>query len=122
MYSNETISEINRLNFEDIVWIIYATSTISNVYGNYYDKLYLKTNNEAYMNRANDIFEITLIITFLVYIYFLLRNYKLYKRASSREKELYLIRVFGTILVIVGVICLIYFQTKKSVFGRTSAR
>ena len=35
MYSEATIRELNRLNFEDIVWIIYATSTISNVYGNY---------------------------------------------------------------------------------------
>lgn len=122
MYSEETINELKRLNFEDIVWIVYASSTISNVYGNYYDKLYLKTNNENYMNKANGIFEITLIITFFVYVYFFIRNYRMYKKASPREKELYYIRFFGTILILVGVVCLIYFQTKKSVFGRTSAR
>ena len=89
---------------------------------NYFDKLYLKTNNNAFLNRSNDIFEITLIITFFVYIYFLYRNYKLYKRASFEEKELHLIRVFGTILILVGVVCLIYFQTKKSDYSRGSAR
>lgn len=88
MYNEDTVREIRRLNFEDIVWIIYASASISNVYGNYYDKLYLKTNDDAFLNRANDIFEITLTITFIVYIYFFYRNYKLYERASPEEKRI----------------------------------
>lgn len=45
------------------------------------------------------------------------------KEPLQRKKELHLVRVFGTILILVGVVCLIYFQTKKSNLGRrTSAR
>lgn len=115
MYSDKTINKLKRLNFEDYVWILYASISLANVYGNYYNKQYLKGQNKAGLNTANKIFEITIIITFLIYIYFFLRNYKNYKEAPQEEKEVYFVRVIGSIFLIVGAVCLIYYQKEKTI-------
>lgn len=116
MYNNELLNELKRLKFEDFLWIIFAVLCIMNVYGDYFDKEYSITNNKTFQIRSNNIFEITLIVTFFIYLYFLERNYKFYKKASSQNKELYLIKVIGSSFLLAGVICLIYFQTKQSSF------
>lgn len=116
MYNNELLNELKRLKFEDFLWIIFAVLCIMNVYGDYFDKEYSITNNKTFQIRSNNIFEITLIVTFFIYLYFLERNYKFYKKASVQNKELYLIKVIGSSFLLAGVICLIYFQTKQSSF------
>lgn len=116
MYNTEFLNELKRLKFEDFLWIIFAVLCIMNVYGDYFDKEYLITNNKTFQTRSNNIFEITLIVTFFIYLYFLKRNYKFYKKASPPNKELYLIKVIGSSFLLAGVICLIYFQTKQSSF------
>ena len=87
-----------------------------NVYGDYKEEEYLKTNNQVFENQSNNIFEITLIITFFIYVYFFIRNYKFYEKASEEDKSLYLIKVLGSSFLIAGIICLIYFQTKQTSF------
>lgn len=122
MYTDELSSELARLNFEDLIWITYASISLANVVGNYYSKEHLKTNDPSSLDKANDIFETTLIINFLIYIYFFLRNYKQYEEASPEDKETYLVRLLGSGLLIAGIICLIYFQTVQSGTSLPSAR
>jgi hypothetical protein len=114
MNNNEVVSELKRLNFEDFLWLIFGGLCIINIYGDYKEKEYLKTNNNYYKNNSNYIFELTLIVTFFIYLYFFIRNYKAYKK--SFNKELYTIKVLGSSFLLAGVICLIYFQTKQSLF------
>lgn len=116
MYNYEVLSELNRLKFEDFLWLVFAALCVINVYGDYNDKEYLKTNNNYYKNKSNIIFEITLIITFFIYIYFFARNYKFYQKVSDNKKDLYSIKLLGSSLLIAGSICLIYFQIKQTSF------
>ena len=116
MYDSETLNELNRLNFEDFLWIIFAALCIANVYGDYNDKEYLKTHNPSFQARSNQVFEFTLIVTFFIYIYFLSRNYKFYQKVPEHEKQLYLVKVLGSCFLLAGSICLIYFQTRQNSF------
>lgn len=116
MYNDEISSELKRLNFEDFLWIIFAILAFTNIYGDYNDKEFLITNNPSFQIKSNTIFEITLLVTFFIYLYFLKRNYNFYKKASSENKELYFIKLLGSSFLIAGVICLIYFQTKQRAF------
>ena len=116
MYSNETLSELERLNFEDFLWIVFAVLCLANVYGDYNDKEYLKTHDPIFQTRSNKVFEFTLIITFFIYIYFLSRNYKFYEKVPEQEKQLYFVKVLGSCFLLAGSICLIYFQTTQNSF------
>ncbi len=116
MYSEKITSEINRLKFEDFLWVVFAILCLINVYGDYNDKEYLKTHNNTFRKNSNKIFEFTLIVTFLIYIYFFIRNYKAYVKATEEEKRLYVIKVLGTAFLIAGVLCLLYFQDSQSSF------
>lgn len=113
MYYSEIENELSRLRFEDYLWIFYGSIIISNILGNYYEKEYLKTYNKEYDIKANTIFEIILILTFFIYIYLLLRNYNNYQKAPIDEKNLYLVRVFGAIFLIIGIFCFIYYQDEQ---------
>ena len=116
MDNTKILDELKRLKFEDFLWITFAILCIINVYGDYNDKEFLITKNKIYKDKSNNIFEITLIVTFLIYLYFLKRNYKFYKKADFKDKELYSIKVLGNVFLLMGVICLIYFQTNQSSF------
>lgn len=114
MHNN--VEEINRLNFEDFLWLLFAILCFANIYGDYNEKEYLNTNLNIFKSNSNKIFEFTLIITFLIYCYFFLRNYEAYKQISADKKKLYYIKVLGSALLIGGILCLIYFQTKQTSF------
>lgn len=116
MNNTSTESEIKRLNFEDFLWIIFIAIALLNIFGDYNEKEYLKSNDKYYKNKANSIFEIALFTTFLIYIYFNIRNYNSYKKAPSAQKGIYQIKLFGSTLLIVGVLCLIYFQHEQTSF------
>lgn len=113
MYYEEIESELSRLRFEDFLWLFYGGIIITNILGNYYEKEYLKTQNKIYDIKSNSIFEIILILTFFIYIYLFLRNYNNYQKAPENEKQVYLIRVFGAIFLIVGILCFIYYQDEQ---------
>jgi NADH:ubiquinone oxidoreductase subunit 2 (subunit N) len=116
MFSDKILNEINTLNFEDLLWVIFVITAIINMIGNYNEKEFLKTNNQIYKNKSNKLFEFTLIITFLIYIYFFSRNYQAYKNSTEEEKSLYTIKLLGSSFLIAGIICLIYFQYNQSSF------
>lgn len=110
MYNNEMLDELERLRFEDYLWIFYGSIILVNIFGNYYEKEYLITNERKTGVKFNFIFEVVLVLTFFIYIYLFERNYNNYTRASVEERDVYLVRVFGSIFLIVGVLCFIYYQ------------
>lgn len=113
--------DIKRLNFEDLLWILFAILSLLNVYGDYDEKKFLKSNDKKYKNEANYVFTITLIVTFFIYVYFFLRNYKNYEDASKEEKDLLLIKLLGSAFLIAGVLSLLYFQIHQKNFIGTPA-
>lgn len=116
MNSNETLDELQRLNFEDGLWILFAILCFMNVYGDYNEKEYVITHDDLFKDNSNHIFELTLLITLMIYIYFFRRNYKAYEKTSEQDKQLYAIKLLGSSFLIAGILCLIYFQTKQSSF------
>lgn len=118
---NTNQEEINRLNFENFIWIVFASLCILNINGDNLEKDYIETNNQNKHNEANRVFEFTLSITFLIYIYFFLRNYRALKKAPENQKRLYEIKTLGSLLLISGIICLIYFQKNQTNFEGSPA-
>lgn len=119
MYNKDIIKELNRLKFEDFLWLLFAILSFANIGGDHNEVEYLKTNNNTFKSKANHIFETTLTITLLIYIYFFIRNYNAYKK--STDKELYKTKLFGSSLLIAGILCLLYFQKKQTSFTGSPA-
>ena len=109
-------NDINRLDFENYIWIVFIILSILNIIGDYFQKEFLKTNNKKFENNANNIFLIVLIVSFIIYIYFFYRNYNAYLKIGLEEKGIYLVKLIGSSLIIGGVICLLYFQINQSDF------
>lgn len=106
---NDTFSKIKRLDFENIINLIFIIVSIINIYGNENQKKYLINDNVKYEKDANNLYVVGLILVFLIYIYFFNRNFTMYKNKDNpTEKDL--IKVIGSFLFVVGAICLLYFQ------------
>ena len=45
---SELEKEIKRLNFEDLLWLIFALLSFLNIYGDYNDIEYLKSHDDQY--------------------------------------------------------------------------
>jgi len=109
---NEKIKELNRLNFEDILWIIFIGLSILNIVSNNLQKEYVITENQFYENKANNISIKVLTILVFVYLYFFIRNYNMYKNKEN-PTDSDLVKVVGSLFFVIGAICLLYFQVKS---------
>lgn len=116
MNDEELFNELNRLKFEDFICVVIIILSVININGDHNEIDYLITGDNKYKNKANHVFEFTLIVSFFIYLYFVARNYKAYKKTEPENKKLYLIKVFGSALLLAGVICLIYFQVNQTNF------
>ena len=110
MYNEETLNELSRLRFEDYLWIFYGSIIMINIFGNYYEKEYVKTGFRQLGVKYNSIFELVLILTFFIYIYLFIRNYNNYQKAPIEEQNVYLVRILGNAFLIAGILCFIYYQ------------
>ena len=109
---NNKQSELDRLNFEDWIFIFFIVASILNIYGDNLLKKYIIENNIKYKEKADEIFTIVLIITILLYIYFVKRNYGFYNQAEPNRKKVLIIKLIGSILILYGAIFLFIFQLK----------
>ena len=91
------------INTEDFIFIILIISIVINIIGNNYTK-----NNKH--DIANKYYMTSLIVTIIIYFYFLYKYYDIYKTANNNDKKIYKIKLIGICLLISGVLCLIYFQ------------
>lgn len=106
------IKELKRLSFEDIISLIFITCSILNLMGNNNQKKYLVSNNKEYEQNANNLYIIGLILTFLIYIYFFSRNVRMYNNKDNPTNK-DMVKVIGSFLLIIGVLCLLYFQVNN---------
>ena len=106
--------EITKLNFENFIWLLFISLSILNINGNNFEKDYLKTKNNIYKTYSNDIYNLVIKVSILIYLYFFIRNYKEYEKSNT--KELYIIKLLGSTLFLSGILCLYYFQNKQKKF------
>ena len=107
--NNGEFREIERLNFEDILWIVFIGLSILNIVSNNYQKNYVRSKKQYYEDKANNISIFVLIILFFVYLYFFFRNYNMYN-TKVNATNVDLIKVMGSLFFIIGTLCLLYFQ------------
>lgn len=108
--------DVIRLNFENFIWVVFIGLCLLDIVGDEYLKSFIKTNDKNDELVANKIFLFILVVSFFIYLYFLIRNIKAYENANEEEKRLFFVKVFGSVLFIVGALCLIYFQFKQTDF------
>jgi len=109
---NSLCDEIRRLNFEDLLWVLFVFLSIMNIISNSFQKEYVISNNQYYENKANNISICVLTILVFVYLYFFLRNYNMYNNKDNLSKEDN-VKVIGSFLFVVGALCLLYFQVNS---------
>ena len=118
MNFSEIERQLAQLRFEDFLWITYAGISLANVYGDSFEEEYLKVHDVRDQITSNKIFEATILLTLLIYIYFFIRNVDFYRRAKEEDKEMFFIRLLGSSFLIAGAICLLYFQTNQTFFRK----
>lgn len=108
---NNNVEEmVKRLSFENLIWIGFIITSALDIYGDEMIKKGLLTNDKNSQKKADKLFLGVSYFSILVYIYFLLRNYNDYK---IHKKDHYQIRFIGSILILSGALCLLYFQKKN---------
>ena len=60
MFDDNAIGKINRLNFENLLWLLFAVLCFANIYGDYNEKEYLNANLIIF--KSNSIKYLSLLI------------------------------------------------------------
>ena len=104
---NNLDNTINRLNFENLIWVCFIIISILDIYGDELIKKSLTSNDTNCRKKANKLFLGINLFSILIYIYFLMRNYNDCKKYNN---DSYQVRLIGSILILTGTICFLYFQ------------
>lgn len=105
--SNTNDEIINRLSFENLIWICFIIISVLDIYGDELIKRSLINSDKDCRRKANKIFLGITLFSILIYSYFLMRNYNDCKKYNN---ESYQVRLIGSIFIITGTICFLYFQ------------
>lgn len=105
--NNDIENTIKRLNFENFIWFLFIIISILDIYGDELIKKNLRYNDKKAIDRANKIFLAITVVSILIYLYFFNRNYSDYKKFHNKS---YQIRFIGSIFILAGTLCLLYFQ------------
>jgi uncharacterized membrane protein YidH (DUF202 family) len=108
--------EIKGLDTEIILSVIFIFTSLMNIYGDKIQKKFLLTGEKNEETRAKNWFALALIISIIIYLYYVYRNYNSLKEAVIKNENInkHYIRLFGTILIVVGALCLLYFVEEST--------
>lgn len=113
MNDKDTKQQIQELNIEDFISIVFIVLGILNIYGDYLLKQSIKKHDNKSQENATNIFIIALIITFFIHLFYFDKHYKNYKKVNSNKKKLFIVKVLGSSFFLAGVICSLYFIIKN---------
>ncbi len=112
---------LKRIDIESFIWIIYIFLVCFNLYSNYLEKLYLKTNQPFYKKKFRSINKAVLSIILLIYIYFVYVAYQdesnltRYK-TNNKKKKFYTDLIFiASILFLIGGAISLYVACKSDI-------
>lgn len=100
-------STIKRLRFEDLIWISFIVISILDIYGDSLIRKSLLNKDKQSNKKANHLFLGIVSFSILIYIYFFARNYYDYQKYKTKSYE---VRLIGSSLILIGTLCLFYFQ------------
>ncbi len=120
--NNDKMNTIKRINIESFIWIIYIFLVCFNLYSNYLEKLYLKTNQKFYKQKFRQINKTVLTVILFIYIYFAYVAFKdettltRYKNTNPNKKRLTDLVFVAAILFLIGGVISLYVATKDDDF------
>ena len=106
---------IHNLSRDNILSTIIIGVTLLTITGNNTYKKYYKTGLTKYINNARTLYLISLFCALIIYIIFEISNYETLKRkvmTSSNPKSAF-IRLVGSVLIVIGTLCFIYYQSNE---------
>lgn len=80
---NDINEQLKEIAIEDFIWIIFIFTSIAALLSDNFEKKWLLTKNKKDYVTYKEINIVLLIISFLVYLYFFIINYKKYKQAHQ---------------------------------------
>ncbi len=101
---SDIAEEIKSVNTEKLLSIVFIIVGVTNIIGDNILIDALKTNDECLRARANTIFLWGLIISFIIYVVIVARNYNFYrqKKEAGLDASLEQRRLFGSVLILFG--------------------
>lgn len=103
-----------ELELEKIIWGIFIISSLLNIVSDNLQIDYLDNNDKNKLDNAYKVSLFVLILSIVLNSYFVIRNYRDYRNNinnnSNKNKSFFLlIRLIGSILLILGVCCSLYY-------------
>ena len=120
--NNDKMNTLKRINIESFIWIIYIFLVCFNLYSNYLEKIYLKTNQRFYKQKFRQINKMVLSVILLIYIYFAYVAFKdetsltRYKNTDPKKKRLTDLVFIAAILFLIGGVISLYVAMKSDDF------
>lgn len=120
--NNDKMNTLKRINIESFIWIIYIFLVCFNLYSNYLEKIYLKTNQRFYKQKFRQINKMVLSVILLIYIYFAYVAFKdetsltRYKNTDTKKKRLTDLVFIAAILFLIGGVISLYVAMKSDDF------
>lgn len=109
--NNQSTQTYTRLKFEDNLSIIFIILNLLNIRANAIIENAILTGDISQISNALKIYRLIIVISILLYIYFVKRNYEFYiesKQKVNYDNTLEKIRLTGSIFILVGTILLGY--------------
>lgn len=120
--NNDKMNTLKRINIESFIWIIYIFLVCFNLYSNYLEKIYLKTNQRFYKQKFRQINKMVLSVILLIYIYFAYVAFKdetsltRYKNTDAKKKRLTDLVFIAAILFLIGGVISLYVAMESDDF------
>ena len=109
--NNQSTQTYTRLKFEDNLSIIFIILNLLNIRANAIIENAILTGDISQISNALKIYRLIIVISILLYIYFVKRNYEFYiesKQKLNYDNTLEKIRLTGSVFILVGTILLGY--------------
>ena len=109
--NNQSTQTYTRLKFEDNLSIIFIILNLLNIRANAIIENAILPGDISQISNALKIYRLIIVISILLYIYFVKRNYEFYiesKQKVNYDNTLEKIRLTGSVFILVGTILLGY--------------
>ena len=103
-------TEYSRLVYEDIIWVTNILIALANIKASSLIREAYLTDDLSKIETAQTMFKIITLISIIINIYFVTRNYTYYNNAKSAGQDTNpeLLRFIGSMLILIGTILIFY--------------
>lgn len=108
--------EIERIDFENILVVIFIIAGFLNIYANRLRQEYLKTEDNNKNKQAHEIYIFIIIVSIFAYSYFVKRNYNFYKKSktSNDDFERNKLNFIGSLFLLIGAMFILFSELNNN--------